>query len=166
MLRLEDKETAEFRVGDLFEVINGKKYPKDSRISGDIPLISTSAFNNGISDYISFPEGSDFEKVSNVITIAFSGSVGATYYHSFEVFVGETVMYLIGKDHELTIRQNLFVVSVIKKMMVKYSYSNKVKVNDVRHRLEISLPATPDGEPDWEWMDAYIRQIEERERES
>lgn len=150
----------DFRVGELFEVINGRKYPMTWRVPGEIPLVSTSAVGNGLSDAVGFPEGSDYETHSNLLTIAYSGSVGSTFYHSGEVFVGETVMGLLPRDGvRLNEATGVYLASVIRSVMRDYSYDNKVKVSDVRDRVSIKLPATAAGDPDWDLMESVMLDV-------
>lgn len=166
MSEIDTKDWVEFRIGDLFEVINGRKYPMTWRVLGEIPLVSTSSLNNGISDLVGFPKGSDYEEHEGVITIAYSGSVGATFYHEGSVFIGETVMGLVPRDGvDLSKGAGTFVCSVIERVIRdSYTYVEKVKLSDVRDKLTIKLPATADGDPDWDWMAAEMeRRLQDSE---
>lgn len=143
----------EFKIGDLFTLKNGIKYPSYDREPGDLPLISTTDQNNGVSDYIKDRP----EKYKNILTVAYSGSVGATFYHENYVFVGETVFGLIPK-FELNKNIGLFLCTILRKHNEIYTYGRKIigtrYVNDV-----IKIPATSSGEPDWNFMDRFIKEI-------
>ncbi|MFJ2980731.1 restriction endonuclease subunit S [Curtobacterium sp. NPDC087082] len=151
----------EFKVGELFEVVNGRKYPLSWRVPGKIPLVSTSAAGNGISDMVSFPDWSDYTTHADVLTIAYSGSVGSTFYHREPVFIGETVMGLLPKGVTRLGSEGvgLFMSAVIEAAMREFTYTMKVKVSDVRDRISIPLPVTSTGDPDWEYMDAMMREV-------
>ena len=45
-----------FKLSELFDVVRGVRLTKENRISGDIPLATAGASNEGVSDYISNPE--------------------------------------------------------------------------------------------------------------
>ena len=165
-LDLENKETAEFRVGDLFDLDSTKSGIDGIRVNNspqEVPYITRSEGNNGISKYISPDQDSKYQKDNgNVITIGLDTQTA--YYQSNDFFTGQNVHVL---SHSMLNRSiALFVIPHIKKQMSKYNWGGNGATLGRLRKDVITLPATPDGEPDWEWMDAYIRQIEERERES
>ena len=45
MTQIDTSNWKKFKVGDLFDVTNGKKYPSSIRQTGELPLISTTANN-------------------------------------------------------------------------------------------------------------------------
>ncbi|CAB0768615.1 Restriction enzyme BgcI subunit beta [Corynebacterium diphtheriae] len=161
MKNIDTSDWVNFRVGHLFRVFNGKKYVMKNRLPGDIPLVSTSALNNGISDHVSFPPGSNYETHSDILTVAYSGSVGATFYHPNEVFVGETVMglELLDKTVSLSDGCGLFIAAVIEKIVKQFTYVNKVKVLQMQNEISIPLPVTAQGAPDWKFMEHYIKDL-------
>ena len=142
----------EYPIGSLFRLVNGIKYPAEYRETGSLPLVSTSAQNNGITDYILDRK----EKFSNIITVAYSGSVGATFYQPHEVFVGETVFGLIPKFN-MTKYIGMYLVTVLNYYNYVYSYGRKIigtrYINDL-----VKLP-TKNNEPDWEYMENYIKNL-------
>lgn len=142
----------EIKIGELFTIKNGIKYPSYDRESGCLPLVSTSDSNNGISDYIADRP----EKYSNILTVAYSGSVGATFYQENEVFVGETVFALIPK-FEMDKYIGLFLCAIIRKHNEVYTYGRKIigsrYVNDL-----IKIPYK-EGKPDWDYMRRAISSI-------
>ena len=140
----------EFKVGDLFNIINGIKYPADWREKGDLPLVSTSASNNGISDYITTRP----EKYKNILTVAYSGSVGITFFHKNDVFVGETVFALIPKfDNNVYIA--MFLCTIFNFHNKKYGYGRKIIGS--RYIFDtIKLPAKGNT-PNWTYMENYIK---------
>ena len=146
-----------FKVGELFEIANGKKYPSSIRQTGELPLISTTANNNGISDYIKDRNDGVY---SNCITVAYSGSVGATFYHKEKVFVGETVIALLPK-FKMNQYSGLFICSILSKINSKFSYTQKIKVLQYKNEA-ISLPVTPEGTPDFDYMENYMKEITEK----
>ena len=123
---------------------------------GDIPYVSRSAFNNGVVDY-----GSDTTQIGedinrgNAITI---GAEGITAFYQPNVFLtGNRITILRNKYlNELVA---LFICTILNLSMEnRYSYgytANQDRLSD----LIIKLPATDKNQPDWEFMENYIRQL-------
>ncbi|MGV1071782.1 restriction endonuclease subunit S [Clostridium perfringens] len=151
-LNLKINEWKEFEIGELFEIINGKKLPKHNRESGNIPLISTSKENNGVSDYIEVNSG----VYKNILTVAYSGSVGATFYHEKDVFVGETVFVLKPK-FELNKYIGLFLCTILNYFNSKYNYGRKIIGS--RYKNEKILLPEKDGFPNWTFIENYMKEL-------
>ena len=150
---LNEKNWKEFRIGNLFRLINGIKYPKEYRKKGDLPLISTTSTDNGVSDLIEKRSPS----YKNILTVAYSGSVGEIFYHEKEVFVGETVFAMIPL-FQLNKYNGLFICTIIRNHNKRYNYGRKIigskYLDDV-----IKLPVTEDGKPDFSFMEMYVKQL-------
>ena len=145
-----------FKVGDLFEVFNGKKYVTHTRVPGPLPLISNSAVDNGIGDFIA----ARLDNVwSNFISVAYGSGTGIAFYHEKAAFVGETVMALVPR-FDMTSNVGLFIAAVLTRYGVEtYKYERKPKVDEYRSKVSIELAATPDGAPDWAYMERYMRDV-------
>ena len=58
----------------------------------------------------------------------------------------------------------MFIAAVLTRYGVEtYKYERKPKVDEYRSKVSIELPATPDGEPDWAYMENYMRTLMDRE---
>lgn len=149
-LTLDYEKWAEFKIGDLFELKNGIKYPAESRKKGNVPLVSTSSVNNGVSDYIEYRDG----VYANILSVAYSGSVGEVFYHATDVFIGETVFAMLPK-FELNQYIAMFLIPILRLNNQRYDFGRKIKgskyVDD-----EIKLPVK-NGIPDWDFMETYIK---------
>lgn len=151
----------EFRVGDLFDIHPTKAYKLTNAQlldAGDYPVIVNSAYNNGIGGY------STKEPTENGNMITFSDTVDAnTIFYQKESFVGYPHvqgLYPIkyeDKWNELTYQ---FFVSVFRgTALVKgFDYGNKFR-RDIAVELMVKLPITSTGEPDWQYMEDYMRRI-------
>lgn len=51
-----------------------------------------------------------------------------------------------------------FVATVIRQEKYRFSYGRIMSKEAVRNTV-IRLPQTPDGEPDWKWMEDYMRSL-------
>ena len=151
----------EFRVGDLFNIHPTKAYKLTNAQlldDGNYPVIANSAYNNSIGGY------STKEPTENGNMVTFSDTVDAnTIFYQKEPFVGYPHvqgLYPIkyeDKWNELTYQ---FFVSVFRgTALVKgFDYGNKFR-RDIAVELMVKLPITSTGEPDWQYMEDYMKQI-------
>lgn len=161
MLQLSDREWAEFKIGELFRITQGRKWITKSDIEnnpGKTPLISCSGTNNGIMGSVD-PSGINKCTVANnVLTVAVSGSAGATFYQGIEAVINSGVLILDGiefSDKETY----LFICALVREVNSKFNYGLKASADRVGNQL-INLPITPDGLPDYQFMHDYIAERE------
>lgn len=98
MLSLHDREWKEFDLRDVFPYIQrGKRLKSADHIDGNTPYVSSSAMNNGVDNFVSNEHG--VRKFSDCLTLANSGSVGKTFYRSYEFVASDHVTAL--QSHRL-----------------------------------------------------------------
>lgn len=155
-MELTNKEWKVFSLTDIFEEIQrGKRLKKDDHIEGNIPYISSTALNNGIDGFIG--NNKNVRAFKNCLTIANSGSVGATFYQPFDVVASDHVTKLENSNFNKYIY--LFLATIISRLNEKYSFSREI--NDTRIKKEkILLPITSEGKPDYAFMENYMKQKE------
>lgn len=146
-----------FNLNEIFSHIQrGKRLKKDDHKEGSQPYISSTALNNGVDGFVG-----NKEKVrifQNCLTIANSGSVGATFYQPFSFVASDHVTKLENKDFNKNIY--LFISSIAKRLSEKYSFNREI--NDKRiQREKIILPINSNGEPDYTFMEQYMCQKEQ-----
>lgn len=158
----------EFRVGDLFDIHPTKAYKLTNAQlldDGDYPVIANSAYNNGIGGY------STKEPTEKGNMVTFSDTVDAnTIFYQPNDFVGyphvQGLYPLIYEDkwNEYTYS---FFVSVFKGSAISkgFDYGNKFR-RDIAVDLIIKLPATSDGQPDWDYMESYMKTVMEESEKS
>jgi len=147
----------EFKVNSLFKLSKGERIVESERVSGETPLITASAYDNGITSLIDESCFMGKKKLfQNKITVDMFGNV---FYHNYKYFSDDNIHTLILKDNfkiELSMFCSLFIVSILKKLSSKYGFGRQVRL----HRLEsevISLPIKSKNKPDWEFMENYIK---------
>lgn len=152
---LEEKEWKEFFVVDIFDTIQrGKRLKTADHLSGNIPYVSSSALNNGVDNFISNDTG--VRKFSNCLSLANSGSVGSTFYEPFEFVASDHITHL--KNKEFNKYHYLFLATITSRLSQKYNFNREI--NDKRiSREKILLPVTDSGTPDFEYMEAYAKNI-------
>ena len=123
------------------------------------PFIGASDSNNGITAFVSNENAS---LGSEVLGVNYNGSVVETFYHPYECIFSDDVKRFSLKNHNGNRFIYLFLKSAILKQQPKYQYG--YKFNEARmQRQKLLLPATNDGNPDYEYMEAYTRNIEARQ---
>lgn len=152
---LKDKKWKEFFIEDIFFIKSGKRLVKEQMIFGDIPFIGASTLNNGITNYIS-QKNCSFD--SNVLGVNYNGSVGEAFYHPYGCIFSDDVK----RFHMLNYNDNkfllLFLATIIKQQKEKFNYG--YKFNETRMlRQKILLPVNNNDEPDYIYMEKYIKNI-------
>ena len=151
----------EFRIGDIFEVIKGTRLTKANMEDGTIKFVGSSAINNGETYRIS---NSEHLHPTNTITVCYNGSVGETFYQDEEFWASDDVNVLYPK-FDMNQYIAFFICPIIKSVGQKYAFTDKWKQEDMKNEL-IKLPITLTGEPDWQYMEDYMKQIMEESEES
>lgn len=134
----------------------GKRIVEKNHIEGDTPLVSSYGQGNGVTNFIGNEE--KVKRFSNCISIANGGSsAGKAFYHPYTFIAADHVTQCWSKD--LNKYQYLFLATVMTKALTgKYSFSHEI--SDPRLAKErIMLPATESGEPDYEYMEQYIKNL-------
>ncbi len=159
-LQLNTKEWKWFKIGDLFNVELTKGDIKADRIDyGPIPLISSGESNNGIVKYILEEGDGKAEKFSaNNITL---DMFCHAYYHPYEFYaVGHGRVNILKPKFKLNKYLAVFICSLIDKELYRFSYGRAIYSN-VAKNIKLKLPAIQiangEYEPDWQWMEDYIK---------
>lgn len=152
---LDEKEWAHFKMPEVFNVIQrGKRLKNADHIPGNIPYVSSTANNNGVDDYIEATFGT--RVFCDCISLANSGSVGTAFYEPFAFVASDHVTAL--KTDGLTKYEYLFIASMIEKQGSNFNFNREI--NDARIRnMQIMLPVTDSGEPDYEYMKQYAKNM-------
>lgn len=152
---LNSKEWKEFFITDIFPNIQrGKRLTKAKQKKGNMPYVSSTASNNGVDNFIG---NTDKVRIfSNCITIANSGSVGASFYHPYEFVASDHVTHL--KQEDMNEYIYLFITTMTNRFSEKYNFNREI--NDFRiSREKILLPINTKKEPDYKYMEQYIKNM-------
>jgi hypothetical protein len=141
----------EFELGSLFEITKGRRLTKASRVPGEIRFIGASEKNNGVTDYNDLTPA--FQ--GGQLTVAYNGSVGWSFYQDKPFFASDDVNVLEPKA-DVSPPTLLFVATVIKHGRSRYSYGYKWTLDRMR-ATTIRLPSKGADEPDWDFMDSFMR---------
>lgn len=142
-----------FVIGDVFEIHTGASISQAYFKEGDIPRITATDINNGIGIFTNNIKHKNLREVENFISYSFLGS---SFYHSYRASLDMKIHSLKIKDRELNQYLGLFIVTCLKNSIPRPSYGNQISSKDILTK-KVMLPATECGEPDWDFMEEYIR---------
>lgn len=150
----------EFKVGELFDVTQGRRLKKSDFENGNIPFVMASSKNNGVVAYLSNPVNTN----ANFITADILGNV---FYQDGLVGFGDDNCGLKLKDGNESEFVYLYLACAISRFKSIASYGNKLRGKWYKEQF-IQLPVKPDTDEnnysesdiDWEYMESYIRAVE------
>ena len=157
-----------FKVSDIFitekrgsglQVPTGAMMSKKDLMDGDIPRVTVSNYNNGITGYYADMYDKNYRTYQNFISVSFLGTV---FYQPDKASLDMKVHCLKPLDYELNVYSAGYIVSIIRKAISNFAYSDQLS-STVLAELEFALPATSDGEPDWQYMEDYMKNIMDKQ---
>ena len=152
---LEEKEWLDFQLPEIFtDMQRGKRLKTADQVPGDVPYVSSSALNNGVDAFIEIaPKCRVF---TDCISLANSGSVGKAFYEPFTYVASDHVTML--KRTGASPFLYLFLATTIEQQKSNFNFNREI--NDRRLKvLKIMLPTTSNGQPDFEYMEQYVRKL-------
>lgn len=152
---LDEKEWAHFKMPQIFRLIQrGKRLKNADHVFGTVPYVSSTANNNGVDDYIEATPGT--RVFGDCISLANSGSVGTAFYEPFDFVASDHVTAL--KTEGMSKYCYLFMTAIIEKQGSNFNFNREI--NDARIKnMQIMLPVTDSGEPDYEYMEQYAKNM-------
>lgn len=149
-------EWKEFKYTDLFEMTRGHggKAGDAKQNPGKNPYVGASAENNGVTFWTSLEP----TEVEGAITVSNNGSVGSAFYQDKPFLASSDVSVLRLKERTLTKQIGLFIITIIEQEKAKYNYGRKWGLSRMKESF-ISLPVTPEGQPDYDLMERYINSL-------
>ena len=152
---LHEKEWGHFLIPDVFPNIQrGKRLKNADHVPGIIPYVSSTAKNNGVDDYVMTTAGT--RSFSDCISLANSGSVGTAFYEPFE---------FVASDHVTSLKREgtskfvyLFLATTIERQGSNFNFNREI--NDARiKKMQVMLPVTDEGKPDYKYMEQYAKNM-------
>lgn len=150
-----------FKVNELFEVKYGINMELNTCIEAEdggpdaINFVARTESNNGVSARVKPVEGK-VPQPAGLITCAGGGSVLSTFLQE-EPFYSGRDLYLLIPLQPMSKLAKLFCVTVLKANKYRYSYGRQANIT--LPYLELMLPATAKGKPDFDFMENYMRSL-------
>ena len=158
MKSLKEVKWKAFSFESLFTIKPGIRLVKDDMIKGVRPFIGATDSNNGIT---AFCGNTNASIDSNVLGINYNGSVVENFYHPYEAIFSDDVKRIHLKEHIGNKYIYLFIKNSILKQKKKYQYGYKFNGERMSQQY-IMLPVNEAGEPDYEFMEEYMKTIEKK----
>ena len=152
---LENKEWKDFYINEIFLIKSGKRLTKRDMKMGNRPFIGASSINNGITNFVS-NINSTLDK--NVLGVNYNGSVGECFYHKYDCIFSDDVKRFHLKYESDNQKLFLFMKTLILFQKVIFTYGYKFNENRMLQQ-KIMLPITPDGKPDYAYMEQYTKNL-------
>lgn len=153
-ISLDEKEWGEFFIEEIAEILPGRDIYARERIEGETPYVSATANQNGIGYFVS-NENKTLE--SNCLSVNRNGSVGYSFYHPYKALFGNDCRKLRLKNPSKHI--GIFISQQITRQKGKYGYGYKMGTARLK-RQKIMLPINENNEPDYEFMENYMKNLE------
>ena len=165
MSKIDTVKWKEYEVGELFDIETCRGFNTDKIILKEIPtdvscyeFIGRTRKNYGLQGYVK-NLGVPFNN-KGTITISQVGTITAQYRKE-DYYASQNMFKLTLKEDNKTSKHKLFLVSVLDKKLVKYTgYSHYPTLQSIKIE-KIKLP-TKNNQPDWEYMENYITEIENK----
>lgn len=152
--KIDVSDWKEFSLLDLFEITGTVTTPKNELNLDDggiYPYITTAASNNGVAGY-----SEKYTEEENILTID-SAVVGTCLYQEYKFTASDHVEKLIPR-FKLTKEIGLYLSTIINVAgkLLNYAYNEKRSQTALK-KESILLPITKDGQPNWSYMENYIK---------
>ena len=144
----------QFRLGELFDVRKGLRLTKANMLPGQIPYVGASDADNGITAYI----GQSAIHQGGTISVSYNGSVGEAFFQPEPHWATDDVNVLYPLGFELTPEIAMFICALIRQEKYRFSYGRKWHQERMRESV-IKLPVTKQGQPDFCWMEQFIKTL-------
>lgn len=152
--KVDTREWGEFRVGELFVQERGKEKAPKQNEPGDCPLIQETNNNNGF-DRMVVPT-----KVIKGNSITVSINYAQNVFYQADDFCASVNIAVLRNNH-LNRYNSQFVCSVLRNAHQKFDYTSKIS-KELLNKEMIMLPVDKTGQPDWGYMEEYMRKVERK----
>lgn len=149
----------QFSIGSLFDIEKGTRLTRAAMVDGDTPFIGATLENNGITARVG---NTGHIHPGGLMTVAYNGqkATGKAFYQPIPFWASDDVNVLYPK-FSLTENIALFLAPLFWEAGRPYSFGDKWG-KDVMENDCLVLPVNASNEPDWAYMDEYMRGEMER----
>lgn len=157
-----------FHLYDIFHITMGNKFDKGkmNEINPKVDFVGRSGVNNGVTccvDYVYDEKGNLVQPYkAGDITIAMGGSIGSSFIQKNDFYTSQNVCVLHTDNPDITYLVKQFIITSIYRSCANY----EAFVNELNRHIKtdfvIYLPIDSRGEPDWLYMENYMKALETR----
>lgn len=161
---LTDREWKEFYIAGENGIFNleatssGIDKNKLNQEEGQVPYITRTENVNGINMFITDNQSGKYRKnKGNVITIGLDTQT--VFYQSADFFTGQNIQILYNNN---IVKYNaIFIITLMRNQIKKFNWGGNGATLGRLKRSKILLPVNIDGDPDYDYMEAYVKEQEE-----
>lgn len=158
MKQIDTKQWKEFVIKDLFTVKRPSARSQANYEDGNVPFVASGNFNNGVLKYLQ-PKENEILDSGNCITV--SPIDGSSFYQEEDFLgrggAGSSIILLYNPN--LNLYNGYFIATVIRTVCRKYAYSDMAN-KDTIGAEKIKLPVDETGNPDFSYMESYMKNLE------
>lgn len=166
--KIDTSKWGDFRIGDLFDIHPTKAYKISNNAlleeyGGINPVVVNTGFNNGVGGYTN----RKCTEKAGIITFTDTAAKSTdSFFYQETDFVGYPhVQGMYTKGHVWNKYESLFLTSVIRTYLKgRYNFISKMTRIDIMN-LYIKLPIICPDKPNWQYMEDYMRKIENNAKE-
>lgn len=125
--------------------------------NGKYPYVARGEGKNGIRGYIDYDE----QYLNEANTISFGQDTATVNYQSHRYFTGDKIqVFKLNKKYgNLTEDKAIYLINSIKKVFERFLWGQQSYALDIISKIKITLPVALDGNPDFDYMERYIKAI-------
>ena len=165
-LKLTDVEWGEFFIGGsngLFDITSTKSGIDKNKLNnevGFIPYITRTDMQNGINMFITDKQNNRYNiDEGNVITIGLDTQT--VFYQPTAFYTGQNIQVL--RNNNLNKYTAMFIIPSIKIQMQKFNWGGNGATLGRLNRTRLILPVNSQGQPNWQFMEDYIKQEQKQQ---
>lgn len=157
-------KTKTFLLKDIVNIDYGNKFDLQ-KMTFDTPkvnFISRTSLNNGVSSIVDSINGCN-PYPAGCLTVALGGSIGATFYQNKPFYTAQNVAVIQFKN-SISRFAKLFLCQIIKfEVRNKFRAFGRELNKHIKTDFSVDLPTDAYGNPNWEYMDNYIKELHYKE---
>ena len=160
-MKLSDREWKAFKVKNIFDsIVPTKGRTTNELVKGeDIPYIAASKTNNGYAGMYTLESCRNMISKGNAIVFIQlgDGAAGMAYYEPMD-FIGMKGKTSCGYSSNLNQYVGIFLARCLSINKEKFSHGHSWTGSRLKN-TQVMLPVTDDGEPDYQFMEDYVREL-------
>lgn len=158
MSKIDTSKWESFKISSLFTVKRPAARSQSNYDEGNVPFVASGNYNNGVLKYLSPKKDENLDK-GNCITV--SPIDGSAFYQKDDFLgrggAGSSIILLY--NDKLNEYSGYFIATVIRAVCKKYYYSDMAN-KDVIAEEPIKLPVDENHQPDFSYMESYMKNRE------
>ena len=165
MGKIDTTNWGEFNLYDerLFTIDSGNKFDRSKMTvrNPTINFVGRTAQNNGINAVVD--ELNDIKPYeAGYITVALGGSIGASFVQPKPFYTSQNVIVLKPNVNMTDCVKRFICTAIQKESDLHYQAFVKELNSHIKRDFVVLLPVDVNGDPDWQYMEDYMRNIEVR----